>query len=350
MKNKLTMSKEVKIAIYPGYSNMLKDQMFDLDSEAGKQLRGLPILQRYIGLRDFLSQRGMEIHTFDIYKSLKDIDLWLMLEANPRNYLFLISRLVNPRKVIPVILEPPVVSPWEWKYINYWSRLHRFVLTWSPELVMANKKFMKFHYLPFSFDATKYSYYNSKPKKNLCLFMQSNKASRVKGELYSLRREIIRYYEKRGDELLDLYGYGWNTPNTQHLGPSEPFYTPIYKGMAEDKWETFAEYKFIFCIQNAIPAGDYECDIFMTIVTGAVPIYLPPLDADTYIPRDIYVNYNDFKNLDDLTDYIKSIVDTPVYEEYRRKGWEFINSERFKPFTVGQFCEDVYQTIQSALK
>jgi len=329
---------------------MLKDQMFDLESEAGKQLRGLPILQRYIGLRDFLSQKGIEIHTFDMYKNLRDIDLWLMLEANPRNYFFFISRLINPRKVIPVILEPPVVSPWEWKYLHFWSRLHRFVLTWSPELVKANKKFMKFHYLPFSFDVSKYDYYNSKPKKNLCLLMQSNKASRVKGELYSLRREIIRYYETRGDNLLDLYGYGWNTLNTQHLGPSEPFYTPIYKGMAEDKWETFAEYKFIFCIQNAIPAGDYECDIFMAITTGVVPIYLPPQDADTYIPRDIYINYNDFENLDDLTDYIKSIVDTPVYEEYRRKGWEFINSARFRPFTVEQFCEDVYKTIQVALK
>ena len=206
---------------------------------------------------------------------------------------------------------------------------------------------MKFHYLPFTFDATKYDYFRSKPKKSRCLLMQSNKASKVAGELYSLRREIIRYYEKRGDELLDLYGYGWNSPDTQHLGPSEPFYTPIYKGLAGDKWETFAEYEFIFCIQNAIPAGDYECDIFMAIVTGAVPIYLPPLDADAYIPRDVYINYNDFRNLDELTAYVKSIIGTPVYEEYRRKGWEFINSAKFRPFTVQQFSEDVDAAIRA---
>ena len=115
------MHKEVKkIAIYPGYANMLKDQMFDLESEAGKQLRGLPILQRYIALRDFLAQKGVEIHTFDMYPDPKEIDLWLMLEANPRNYLFFLSHLIDLRKVIPVILEPPVVSPWEWAYLKYW--------------------------------------------------------------------------------------------------------------------------------------------------------------------------------------------------------------------------------------
>lgn len=336
-----------KVAIYPGYANMLKDQMFDLNSAAGKQLGGLPIFQRYIALRDLLNQKRIELHTFDVYPSLKDIDLWIMLEANPKGYLFLAKKFINPQKVIPVILEPSVVSPWEWKYVKYWSRLHPAVLTWSPELVEQDDKFRKFHYLPFTFDASKYGYFASKPKKNLCLLMQSNKASRIKGELYSLRREIIRYYEKRGDNLLDLYGYGWNSPNTQHLGPSEPFYTSIYKGTAGDKWETFAEYQFIYCIQNAIPAGDFECDAFMAMATGSVPIYLPPPDADKYIPRDTYVNYNNFKNLDDLTAYLQSIVNTPVYEEYKRKGWEFINSEKFKPFTVQQFSEDVYSVIKS---
>lgn len=347
-----------KIAVYPGYANMLKDQMFDLGSDAGKQLRGLPILQRYIALREFLAQRGIEIHTFDMYKNLREIDLWLMLEMMPgvyiwkalSHYLFLATHFISPRKVIPVMLEPPVPSPWQWRYVWCWSRLHPAVLTWSPELAKASNKFKRFHYLPFSFDATKYDYYRSKPKKNLCLLMQSNRGSKVKGELYSLRREIIRYYEKRRDELLDLYGYGWNSPHTHHLGPSTPFYTPIYKGEAGDKWETFAEYKFIFCIQNSIPAGDYECDTFMAMATGAVPIYLPPPDADEYIPRDTYIRYNDFKNLDELTSYLQSIVSTEKYEEYRRKGWEFINSEKFRPFTVGQFCEDVYQAIQSTLR
>ena len=130
------MNREIKkVAIYPGYANMLKDQMFDLDSEVGRQLRGLPVLQRYIALRDLLSQNGIELHTYDMYSDLKEIDVWLMLEMNPQRYLFLVQHLINPQKVIPIIIEPPVVLPWQWKYINYWSLLHPAVLTWSPELV-----------------------------------------------------------------------------------------------------------------------------------------------------------------------------------------------------------------------
>lgn len=325
---------------------MLKDQLFDLNSEVGRQLRGLPVLQRYIALRNLLAQQGIELHTYDMYSDLKEVDLWLMLEMSPRRYLFMARHLVNLKKVIPIIIEPPVVLPWQWRYINYWPLLHPAVLTWSPELVKGSQKFFKFHYAPFLFDLTKYEHYRSKPKKNLCVLMQSNKASQVKGELYSLRREIIRYYEQRGDGLLDLYGYGWNSPNTRHLGPSTPFYTPLYKGIAEDKWESFAEYHFVFCIQNSIPAGDYESDVFMAMATGAVPIFLPPADVDEHIPADTYINYGQFKNMDELTEYLRSIVGTEKYEEYRRKGWEYLNSEKFQ-FTVEQFAQEVYRAIRS---
>jgi hypothetical protein len=341
------MNKKIKkIAIYPGYSSMLKDQIFNINSESGKNHRGLPILQRYVALKDFLEKKGMELHTFDMYGDFHEIDLWLMLEANPRGYFFIAKNFINPKKVIPIIIEPPVVSPWEWKYVRYWSRLHKIVLTWSPDLVKENKRFARFHYMPFVFDATKYDYFKSKPKKNMCLLMQSNKASRVRGELYSLRRDIVRYFEKRGDNLFDLYGHGWNNPSTHHLGKSKPFYTTVYKGIAEDKWETFSEYSFIFCIQNAIPAGDFECDAFMSMATGAVPIYLPPPDAGEYIPSDTYISYNNFKNLDELTSYLQSIIGTKEYEQYRQRGWEYINSEKFRPFTVEQFSEDVYGAIK----
>ncbi len=340
------MKKEIKkVAIYPGYANMLDDAIFDTSSEAWKALRGLPIFERYVALKDFLNQKGIEVHTYDKYKTQNEIDVWLMLEVTPRNLLFFLWHGIRPNKVIPILLEPPIVNNFEWKYISLWSRCYKTILTWSPDLVKRSSKFLRFHYIPYAFDASRRDYFLSKPKKNLCLLLQSNKASKVKGELYSLRREIIRYFEKRGDQLLDLFGYGWNTPHTRHLGPSKPFYTPLYKGMADDKWETFAEYKFIFCIQNAIPAGDFEGDAFMAMTVGAVPIYLPPPDADEFIPNNTYIDYGAFKDLDALVEYLKKIVDTEEYETYRKNGWEYINSSKFEPFTVGQYAKEVYMAI-----
>ena len=85
------------------------------------------------------------------------------------------------------------------------------------------------------------------------------------------------------------------------------------------------------------------------MASGTVPIYVPPPDVYDYIPRDAFINYFDFKNLDELVDYLKSIVNTKKYEEYKQKGWEYVNSEKFRPFTVEQFAEDVYKAVEFCL-
>lgn len=334
-----------KVAIYPGYDNMLNDAIFDTNSEAWKELRGLPIYERYVALKEFLEKKGLELHTYDVYKTKKEIDLWLMLEVTPRNLIFFVVNFINPKKVIPVLLEPAIVNYFQWKYIGIWSKFYKTVLTWSPELALSDKKFIKYDYIPFAFDKSRCEKLRAKAKNNKCLLIQSNKASRVPGELYSLRREIIRYFEKNAPEFFDLYGRGWNTPHTEHLGPSEPFYTDVYKGEAGDKWETFADYKFVLCIQNAIPKGQFEGDAFMALAVGGVPIYLPPGDADQYIPQATYINYAKFKDMDELYNYLKNL-SNEEYENYRKAGWEYLNSPKFKPFTVENFAENVYNTIK----
>ena len=46
-------------------------------------------------------------------------------------------------------------------------------------------------------------------RKNKFVFIGSNKYSVSRGELYSLRRLILRNYKSR--KFIDLFGYGWNT-------------------------------------------------------------------------------------------------------------------------------------------
>ncbi len=339
----------LKIAFDPGYLDMLKNHVFDIDSDASVNLGGLPVINRYATLKRYLKQKDIEMNTYDMYSDFKDIDLWIMMEPGLRKYLFILKNFINPRKVLFFILEPNIVNPWGWKYLPFYRFFHKIFLSWSSDLAKKYpKQFVEFK-VPVPFDSTRYKHFLSNAKKNLCILMQSNKASPVRGELYSLRREIIRYFEKRGDALLDLYGPGWNTEDVSKFGKVTPFYTNLYKGFSPDKWETFSEYWFAFCIQNSIPAGDFEYDPFMAMATGTVPIYLPPSNVDEYIPSDTYINYNNFKNLDDLVSYLQVFKGTREYEEMCQRGWEYINSERYRPFTTEKFCEDVYKAIRKMI-
>ncbi|MFH0806298.1 MAG: glycosyltransferase family 10 [Candidatus Brennerbacteria bacterium] len=340
----------LKIAFYPGYTDMMQNHVFDVGSEVSKELGGLPVINRYAALKQYLSARGIEINTYDKYPNLREIDLWIMMEPGIRRYLFILKHSINPRKVIFFILEPKIVNPWGWKYLPLYRHFHKVFLSWSSDLAKKYpEQFVEFK-VPVPFDASRYPGFLESKKKNLCVLMQSNKYSSVPGELYSLRRKIIRYFEHRGDHILDLYGPGWNTEDVGKMGRNvTPFHADCYKGFASDKWQTFSEYWFAFCIQNSIPAGDFEYDPFMAMATGTVPIFLPPPNADEYIPRDTYVNFADFPDWDDLVKYLQSFKGTKEYEAMRKRGWEYLNSEKYRPFTTEKFCENVHHAIMKAL-
>jgi len=324
------------IGYYPGSHSYLRNRLFDVDHP----MNVTGNLDKWIVVKKFLAERNINFNTYDIYKNFKEIDVWLIPDPKPSVFKFMLVHGISPRKVIPILQEPPVVNPWAWKHLRLYSRIFRVVLMWHSELCSNNEKYLHY-YFPVKFDEGKYSYYKAKSKKNLCLLMHSNKVSRVPGELYSLRRNIITYFEKRGDNLLDLYGHRWNDEKDSH-----PFFTTLYKGIAQDKRETFAEYYFTFCIDNSVVPGYITYDPLISMATGSVPIYLPMPDSSEYIPENTFINYNNFKNLDELVSYLQSLIHTSKYEEYRERGWAFLNSKKYYPFTMEKFCEDIYAAIK----
>lgn len=326
----------MKIAYVTEYGNWLKNQMFIETASCNVN----NVLDRYIALKGFLEQQGVHLNTFDMYGSISEVDIWLMQEPTPAILEFILKNNIDPSRVIYFLHEPPVYNYWGWDYIRKSHYLYEAVLTWETTSTKANRKFFHYHF-PVKFDPAKREHYLKKEKKNLCFIMHSNKTSQVPGELYSFRRNVITYFEKRGDRLLDLYGHGWNSDKA----PS-PFFTDLYKGTTPDKRETYAEYHFSICIDNCISPGYITYDPLISMITGTVPVYIPMPDAKEYIPEDTFIDMSRFKTLEELTDRLLSIRGTDTYEQIRKSGWEFVTSERYHPFTVEKFSKDVFAAIR----
>lgn len=324
-----------RVAYYTHYQNWLGNRMFDLTSDANAN----DVLDRWVALRAYLLERGIELNTFEQYPQPAKVDLWLMQEPTPDRFKFLLKHRIPLRRTVFLLHEPPVINPWGWKWLWLYRHLIGGVLTWHSGLCATLPHTHHYHF-PVRIDRDRHGFYRSQAKKNLLVTIHANKTCHRPGELYSLRRDIIRYYERRGDALLDLYGYGWNDP-----AAVSPFHTPLYRGTTPDKRLTFSQYRFVLCIDNSVVPGYITYDPFLAMATGSVPIYLPMPDAAQFIPDDVYVNYRAFPTLDALTDRLLGIAAGAEYEAYRQRGWEFVAGAGYRPFTIGQFCEDMYRGI-----
>jgi len=210
--------------------------------------------------------------------------------------------------------------------------------------------------------------------KFLCNF-SSNKFSNHINELYSKRVETIEFYEKHGNDLLDLYGYGWDKsyffPVTyNYIKRLHKFkatraivklinfipkkYNPFlktykcYKGSVDDKYEFLKTYKFSICYENVKGVNGYITEkIFDCFKNGVVPIYLGPDNIEQIIPKEAFINRNNFLTEIELLNHLNKINEFE-YNELISAATSFLNSIKAKPFNSLITAKYLYnKTIES---
>lgn len=135
------------------------------------------------------------------------------------------------------------------------------------------------------------------------VFINGNKMSFVKGELYSLRRRAIRVIDN-----IDLYGTQWGSRFASRLiiavksfaqallSLKLPQLTGLslwfqdyskHKGPVDDKLKTMANYKYALVIENS---AEYMSEKLMeALFAGCIPIYVGP-DPEKYgIPKNLVI-------------------------------------------------------------
>ena len=207
--------------------------------------------------------------------------------------IFLSSRLRNlPR--FAVITEPTIVLPhlsWPiWKVIFPY-------LFWLGKASSSKAMYSKPHAYPKKVDFPRVG-----DRLETSVLINGNKLSMVKGELYTLRRQLIF-----GLDNLNVYGSGWTAPHGKRIlvavkqgiialaslgkmtfGARRLFVIPeSYCGQAADKNQTLGKYRIALAIENSQEIlTEKLLDAWMA---GCIPIYVGPTLGDFRIPDGLAI-------------------------------------------------------------
>ncbi len=298
-------------------------------------------LRRWEFLRSTLNALNIEIHTHDQFTNIRDADALIVSDPTKSLVMELIKARVNPRHIVFMAIEPTVIRRWMWRYLYWYSPLmgHVFVsdrtrargrrVTWLP--------------LPQPLDGHDLSerdQFVKVPKDKFMVMLRANKVSSQPGELYEERRDLVRYFESRHDDLFDLHGPGWNDPNHP-----VPVMYRNYRGLANGTVETYAKYKYTLGMDNSAVPGLFTYDLFSAMLAGSVPVYLGAPDITDFVPADAFINVADFPSYDALVERLIEISENGELEKYRKRGADFLYSADYDPFTMDYFARSVSDAI-----
>ena len=155
-------------------------------------------------------------------------------------------------------------------------------------------------------------------------------------ELYSMRREAVKFFEEKPEGTFDLFGKGW-----------EGFKNA--KGRVPDKQEALKGYKFNFCFENAAIPGYITEKIFDSFAVGAIPIYLGAPNIEDYIPKECFIDYRQFNDFEEMLTFIKKMT-KKEYESYISHIKAYLKSPESQKFTWECFSETFSKLLKPEIE
>jgi alpha(1,3/1,4) fucosyltransferase len=224
----------------------------------------------------------------------------------------------------------------------------KHVFTWDRSLVDGEKYIHT--YLPVTAVYPELPIIPFKDKLML-VDISGNKASSHPRELYTERRDTIRFFDRHFSADFDLYGIGWNTyldtslwnrSSSRYL--SYNFYQ-TYRGTVQHKWDILPKYKFNICYENINEERDYVSQrIFDVLRCGCVPIYLGAPNIEEYVDKDAFLDRRAFASNEELAKYIATISEKE-YNRFLEAGRDYLASEKFKLFLSPNYVNTIVDAL-----
>lgn len=216
----------------------------------------------------------------------------------------------------PVAIDPMQYTRRVWKQFDA-------ILTWNTYLIESSSAFTfepgAYYELPYC------SHYGLEPiselpdparrEKAICQVC-GDKYSLAAEEIYSERRKVARWFHTQATTRMDVFG-------------KPAMDTPNYRGVADDKGETFSRYRYALCFENTYhplwTRGYLTEKILDCMASLTIPIYYGCSNIEELVPADCVVDYRRFSSLEELDDFLQSMTDEE-YLGYAARMHDFVKT------------------------
>lgn len=345
-----------KICLYVRDDEQLMNNgIFNSESLYGMKSDGY----MFAALKKELISRGIEISTQDLI-SPEDADFVIHLDQVPQF-------IVKQRSFL-IVSEPPLYSSEAWKEHNHQKFSKVFLHDSSYEL--KDPCLYKHLYYPIDMKGIVNmpipSNEDFKNRNLACLIngsIANPKHHTSVGSLIGERYSIIEWFSRNHPNEFDFYGRGIAGKNygmsfkglgvMQRIFPENWIHTlskwiqkdivRVYKGEVAplEKSRVLNNYKFNFCFENTNNISGYVTEkIFDCFFSKTVPIYFGAPNIGELVPKDLFIDFRNYKSLNDLYIFMKSFTAKQAVDMFLKQE-EFLKSSASYNFRVSKFVETI---------
>lgn len=306
-------------------------------------------------LKTVFEDHGHQVCTVD-QASVADFDAIVFLDfPTYSNRYFRDAAKRRKSQLYLVLFENETIRPDNWVPANHAH--FRKVFTWHSGLV-DDKTYVRLN--PANNLAFDPSDFDASSKTRFCALIASQKYTRHPNELYSHRRETIKWFEANHPSQFDLYGIGWdrlfleNVPFVVNAALSFAYRKmnwlpkhrsfPSYRGRVASKREVLRNYRFSICYENAVYPGYVTEKIFDCFLAGCVPVYWGAPDVGDLIPPDTFIDRTRFRSHESLYERL-SQMGSLEHQGYLDRIRAFLSSDAARPYGADCFAEKLLREV-----
>ena len=150
---------------------------------------------------------------------------------------------------------------------------------------------------------------------------------------YNERQTAAKWFLQNAPLDFKFYGNGWQKIKANLSKKDQVMFDARYGGYVLDKLKAVSKSKFVLAYENAIQTDYVTEKIYDVLQAGSVPIYWGAPNIDQYVPKNCFINKNDFKSYEELYAFLKNMNDE-TYETYRQCAYHFIQQKQLKQTAI----------------